>query len=64
MTAGDTLGDIETDKATMSFEASDDGVVARILVPAGSQNVSIGVVNTWFLPVFLLFLNPKTCLQI
>lgn len=35
--AGEVLCDIETDKATMGLEATDDGVLAKILVPAGSQ---------------------------
>jgi Biotin-requiring enzyme len=34
--AGDALAKIETDKAAMDFEAQDDGVVARLLVPAGN----------------------------
>ena len=34
--AGDALAKIETDKAAMDFEAQDDGVVAKLLVPAGN----------------------------
>lgn len=39
---GDLLAEIETDKATLGFEAADDGIVAKILVPAGSKNIEIG----------------------
>jgi pyruvate dehydrogenase E2 component (dihydrolipoamide acetyltransferase) len=39
--AGDVLAEIETDKATMEFEASDDGTLGRILVPAGTSDVAI-----------------------
>ena len=42
--AGDILAEIETDKATMEFEAVDDGTVAKILVPEGSSDVKIGTV--------------------
>ena len=44
VTAGDILAEIETDKATMEFEAVDDGTVAKILVPEGSSDVKIGTV--------------------
>jgi pyruvate dehydrogenase E1 component beta subunit len=39
--AGDVIAEIETDKATMEFEAVDEGVVGEILVPAGSQGVKV-----------------------
>jgi len=42
ISAGDALAQIETDKATVDFEATDDGYVAKILVPAGSQDVPVG----------------------
>jgi len=42
ISAGDVLAEIETDKATVDFEATDDGVVAKILVSAGSQDVPVG----------------------
>jgi pyruvate dehydrogenase E1 component beta subunit len=42
--SGDILAEIETDKATMEFEAIDDGTVAQILVPEGSDNVKVGTV--------------------
>ena len=42
--SGDILAEIETDKATMEFEAIDEGKVASILVPAGTDNVKVGTV--------------------
>jgi pyruvate dehydrogenase E1 component beta subunit len=44
ISAGDVLAEIETDKATMEFEAVDDGVLAKIMVPAGSEDVAVGTV--------------------
>jgi len=41
---GDILAEIETDKATMEFEAVDEGTVASIAVPAGTQGVKVGTV--------------------
>ncbi len=41
--AGDSLAEIETDKASIDFEAQDDGVVAKILVEAGSGEIKVGV---------------------
>ena len=40
--AGDILAEIETDKATMEFEAVDEGVVIKILVPEGTDGVKVG----------------------
>jgi pyruvate dehydrogenase E2 component (dihydrolipoamide acetyltransferase) len=42
--SGDLLAEIETDKATMEYEAIDDGVISQILVPEGSENVKVGTV--------------------
>jgi len=39
--AGDVLAEIETDKATMEVEAVDEGVLGKILVPAGTENVAV-----------------------
>ena len=39
--AGDVLAEIETDKATMEMEAVDEGTLARILVPEGTENVAV-----------------------
>ena len=44
VTAGDILAEIETDKATMEFEAVDEGTVGKILVPEGSEGVKVGTV--------------------
>jgi pyruvate dehydrogenase E2 component (dihydrolipoamide acetyltransferase) len=39
--AGDVIAEIETDKATMEVEAVDEGVLAKILVAAGTENVAV-----------------------
>src|SRR5258707_4073100 len=39
--AGDIIAEIETDKATMEYEAIDDGVLAKIVVPEGTQDVPV-----------------------
>ncbi|XP_018647358.1 thioredoxin-like protein,putative [Schistosoma mansoni] len=39
---GDLLAEIETDKATMSFDASESGYLAKILAPAGSKDIPVG----------------------
>ncbi len=39
--AGDILAEIETDKATMEFEAVDEGTLAEILVPEGTEHVAV-----------------------
>ncbi|MGH1577198.1 pyruvate dehydrogenase complex E1 component subunit beta [Planktotalea sp.] len=39
--SGDIIAEIETDKATMEFEAVDDGVIGSILVPEGSAGVAV-----------------------
>ncbi|HIJ62156.1 MAG TPA: pyruvate dehydrogenase complex dihydrolipoamide acetyltransferase [Rhodospirillaceae bacterium] len=39
--SGDILAEIETDKATMEFEATDEGTLGKILVPDGSQGVKV-----------------------
>jgi len=39
--AGDILAEIETDKATMEFEAVDEGTLGRILVPEGTKGVQV-----------------------
>ena len=40
--SGDILAEIETDKATMEFEAVDEGTIARIVVPEGADGVKVG----------------------
>ena len=44
VSAGDLLAEIETDKATMEFEAVDEGTVLSIAVPAGTADVAVGTV--------------------
>ena len=39
--SGDVIAEIETDKATMEVEAVDEGVLTRILVPEGTENVAV-----------------------
>ncbi|MCK5284268.1 MAG: hypothetical protein KAJ86_01630, partial [Alphaproteobacteria bacterium] len=39
--AGDVIAEIETDKATMEVEAVDDGVLGKIIVQAGTENVPV-----------------------
>jgi pyruvate dehydrogenase E2 component (dihydrolipoamide acetyltransferase) len=39
--AGDVIAEIETDKATMEVEAADEGVLAKILIPAGTADVPV-----------------------
>ena len=39
--SGDILAEIETDKATMEYEAVDDGTLAKILVPEGSADIAV-----------------------
>ncbi|BDI61182.1 pyruvate dehydrogenase complex E1 component subunit beta [Qipengyuania nanhaisediminis] len=41
---GDIIAEIETDKATMEFEAIDEGTLAKILVEEGTENVAVGTV--------------------
>lgn len=42
--SGDILAEIETDKATMEFEAVDEGTVGELLIPAGTEGVKVGTV--------------------
>jgi len=42
--SGDIIAEIETDKATMEFEAVDEGKLEKILVPAGTAGVKVGTV--------------------
>jgi pyruvate dehydrogenase E2 component (dihydrolipoyllysine-residue acetyltransferase) len=39
--SGDVIAEIETDKATMEVEAVDEGIIAKILVPEGTQDVAV-----------------------
>src|SRR5437868_8692707 len=44
VSSGDILAEIETDKATMEFEAVDEGTISKILVAEGSDGVKVGTV--------------------
>lgn len=44
VTSGDILAEIETDKATMEFEAVDEGTISKILIAEGTDNVAVGAV--------------------
>ncbi|MBY6128718.1 pyruvate dehydrogenase complex dihydrolipoamide acetyltransferase [Qipengyuania aquimaris] len=44
VSAGDIMAEIETDKATMEFEAVDEGVIASIAVEEGTEGVKVGTV--------------------
>jgi pyruvate dehydrogenase E2 component (dihydrolipoamide acetyltransferase) len=44
VSSGDLLAEIETDKATMEFEAIDEGVIKEILVAEGTDGVKVGTV--------------------
>ena len=38
---GDVIAEIETDKATMEVEAVDEGVISKLVVPAGTEGVKV-----------------------
>ena len=42
--SGDVIAEIETDKATMEYEAVDEGTLAKIVVPEGAQDVPVNQV--------------------
>ena len=44
VSSGDVMAEIETDKATMEFEAVDEGVIAEILIGEGTEGVKVGAV--------------------
>src|SRR5258708_8739248 len=48
--AGDILAEIETDKATMEFEAIDEGRIGRILVPEGAEGGKVNAPIALLLP--------------
>ncbi|KAK0085485.1 hypothetical protein PV325_005044 [Microctonus aethiopoides] len=39
---GDALADIQTDKAVMTFELEEDGILAKIIVPEGTKDIKVG----------------------
>src|SRR5471030_3292658 len=42
--SGDVIAEIETDKATMEYESVDEGTLAKIVVPEGTQDVAVNAV--------------------
>ncbi|MDE2437173.1 MAG: E3 binding domain-containing protein, partial [Sphingomonadales bacterium] len=44
VSSGDIMAEIETDKATMEFEAVDEGVITAIAIPEGTEGVKVGTV--------------------
>ena len=44
VTSGDILAEIETDKATMEFEAVDEGTIGKILIAEGTESVKVGTI--------------------
>ncbi|MYL97913.1 pyruvate dehydrogenase complex dihydrolipoamide acetyltransferase [Novosphingobium sp. FGD1] len=44
VSSGDIMAEIETDKATMEFEAVDEGTIGKITVPEGTEGVKVGTV--------------------
>lgn len=44
VSSGDVIAEIETDKATMEYEAVDEGTLAKIVVPEGAQDVAVNSV--------------------
>ena len=42
--SGDLMAEIETDKATMEFEAVDEGTIGKIMIAEGTDNVKVGTV--------------------
>jgi pyruvate dehydrogenase E2 component (dihydrolipoamide acetyltransferase) len=42
ISAGDTIAQVETDKATVDFEVLDDGIVAKLLVAEGASDLAVG----------------------
>ena len=47
VSSGDILAEIETDKATMEFEAVDEGIVGKLLVTEGSEGVLVNTPMCW-----------------
>ena len=39
--SGDVIAEIETDKATMEYEAADEGRIGKIIVPEGAQGIKV-----------------------
>jgi pyruvate dehydrogenase E1 component beta subunit len=56
--AGDVLAEIETDKATMEVEAVDEGVLAKIVIPEGTEHVAV---NT---PIAVIAVNGESVAEV
>lgn len=66
---GDVIAEIETDKATMEVEAVDEGIIAKILVASGAQNIPVNSLIALLLEEgesedLLLNYQPKTAVNI
>ena len=46
--SGEVIAEIETDKATMEFEAADEGVIGKILVPDGTEEIRVNTPMQYF----------------
>lgn len=57
--AGDILCEVETDKATVGFDVQEEGFLARILMPEGTKDVSVGEVKKIKIKLFFLFFTNK-----
>jgi pyruvate dehydrogenase E1 component beta subunit len=57
VSAGDVLAEIETDKATMEVEAVDEGVLAKIVIPEGTDHIAV---NT---PIALIAVNGEAAVE-
>ena len=64
--SGTILAEIETDKATMEFEAVDEGIIGKILVPEGSEGVRVNAPIAVLMPprVELVPTVPKNWLTV
>ena len=52
--AGDILVEVETDKATVGYEVTDEGYLAKILMPEGAADVNLGI------PIAVIVEDPKS----
>lgn len=62
--SGDLLAEIETDKATMDFEAVDDGRIAALVVPEGTNDVAVGTTIALIAGADEAFVSPATVAKI
>ena len=51
---GDVIAEIETDKATMEFEAAEGGTIGRLLVPEGTEGVRVNSIHPGFIDTPIL----------